>query len=51
MRGGIWSAPAPAGALTIVAKVKDRAGNWNERTVRVASAARAPLQKTAVEER
>ena len=44
-RGGIWSAPAPAGALTIVAKVKDRAGNWNERTVRVASAARAPLRK------
>ena len=43
--GGIWSAPAPSGALTIVAKVKDRAGNWNERTVRVASGARSPLRK------
>ena len=50
-RGGIWSAPAPAGALTIVAKVKDRAGtkdygywfrNYNLEAKKLLAAARDP---------
>jgi hypothetical protein len=35
--GGIWASPAPA-AATIVARVKDRAGNWTEVTRHVGAA-------------
>jgi hypothetical protein len=38
---GIWRASLPESALTVVAKVKDRAGNSTERTVRINRTARA----------
>jgi hypothetical protein len=45
--GGVWAGAAPPGAV-VVAKVKDRAGNWNELTSRVAGGVVAPRAPTGV---
>ena len=44
--GNIWSAAAPTGNLTVVARVRDRAGNWNEQTIRISGTVRSPAQRS-----